>query len=200
MEGSLPPRAIPTGDHAPVEIAAFVVSAAALLVSVALPLALDSREAPHIRLVGQRALVFAEGGGSAYALHVFNGGRAPVDIVGWGMTGEGHRDPRRHPGFANGTPGGNESLPTTVAPYSSVSFWRTREIADPVLVDPEHGAADVKRLRGFVDLSTGVRLHARTTIPAFDLPRRRRDPYSLRARMRRRILRREPAPLAEPHV
>lgn len=158
-----------------------------------------ARRAPRIRLVAQQALVFADDGGQAYVLYVFNAGRSSVDIVGWGMVGEGHKDWSSHPFFANGLPGGGpESLPTTVWPYSSVGFWRTREVADPMLRGAEHGAPDVKRLRAFVDLSTGLRLYARTTLPAFNLPRRLYDPYTRRARLRRRILRREPTPTAAP--
>jgi hypothetical protein len=183
-----------------VEAIALVVSVVALLSSIGLPLLLDRRQVPRIRLVTQRALVFAPDGGEAYVLHVFNGGRFSVDILGWGMMGEGHEDRSRHPGFANGLPGGGpESLPTTVPPFSSVGFWRTREVADPALRNAQHGATDVQRLRGYVDLSTGWRLHARNTVPVFGRPHRLYDPDTLLARLRRRIFRREPTPQAAPH-
>jgi hypothetical protein len=133
-----------------------ITSLVALLVSIWLPLFLDRRHDPRVRVRGSKAEAFGEDdtgfGGRCYLITVANRGRSPIKVRHWGWILEGTANvsllPERVPH------GSKPHLPAVAGPHDMIRCAIDLDDTEQILHN-EHPSTT--ELRAFVDLSTGVR-------------------------------------------
>jgi hypothetical protein len=159
------------------------ISLAALLVSIVLPLYLDNRQAPRVRVHIRRYVLGSDNMKLYYAVVALNRGRSSVFVnqVNFSYSTKAHgREVYILPQIERGP-----DLPHGLGPYSDASF-STSEIDASELVN---GSRRV-RLYGSVVLSNGYRVRSRLGL-RLDKDRRGRDRSSLTARTKILLLGKE---------
>jgi hypothetical protein len=159
------------------------IAIAALLVSIVLPLYLDSRQAPRVRVHVRRYILASDNMKTYYAVMVLNRGRSSVFVnqVNFSYSTKTHpREVYILPQIERGP-----DRPHELGPYSDASF-STSEIDASDLI----GGSRRVRLYGSVHLSNGYRVRSRLGL-RLDRDRRGRDRSSLTARTKLLLLGRE---------
>jgi hypothetical protein len=159
------------------------IALTALIVSIGLPLYLDSRQAPRVRVHVRRYVLASDNMKIYYAVVALNRGRSSVFVnqVDFSYSTKSHpREVYILPQIERGP-----DRPHELGPYSDASFSTSEIDASEIISESRR-----VRLYGSVLLSNGYRVRSRLGL-RLDRDRRRRDRSSLTARTRLLLLGRE---------
>jgi hypothetical protein len=163
------------------------IAGAALIVSIALPLYLDGRQRPRVRVrISTLLVISGEDERRYYEVFAINHGRSAVtinrmDLIFWTKT----QGIDVHVGLPQQKFPRGENLPKSLNPYSNISFGVLQKDVHQII-----GELGGVRLSGSLSLSNGFRVFSRRSLR---LDARPKPPnQSLRmAHLRRRIFARE---------
>jgi hypothetical protein len=163
------------------------IAAAALVVSFALPLFLDSRQKPRVRVRISTLLVLSDKDEHRYyEVSAINHGRSAVtinrmDLIYWTKA----QKLDIHVGLPQQTFPRGPNLPYELNPYSNVSFGVLQDDVHQIIEKPDGG-----RLCGSLSLSNGFKIYSRGTLRLDSKPKPPNQSLWM-AHLRRRLLARE---------